>query len=75
MGTKTLEDIKADMSDLYDQVKAGQTEIKSASELANIAGKYLKAYSLDLAERMFMSQLSQKTIPAIEHHKEKIAEH
>lgn len=63
--TKTLEDIKADMSALYDQVNQGETDLKSASELANIAGKFLKAHQLDLAERIFSAQLHKK-IPAAE---------
>lgn len=52
---KSLDDVKADMSDLYEQVKNGQTDLKMASELANITGKYLKAVQLDLATEMFLS--------------------
>lgn len=50
---KTLDDIKRDMSVLYDEVRNGTTELKTASELANITGKFLKAHQLDLAERIF----------------------
>lgn len=52
---KTLTDIKADMSRLYDELQAGTCELKTASELANIAGKFLKAEQLDLAREIFIS--------------------
>lgn len=55
MTTKTLNDIKKDMSELYEQVKSGSCELKTAAELANIAGKYLKAEQLDLATSIFLS--------------------
>lgn len=51
--TKTLSDVKADMSDLYEQVKAGTTDLKMAGELANITGKYLKAVQLEMAKEIF----------------------
>lgn len=51
--TKTLEDVKADMSDLYEQVKGGEADLKLASELANITGKFLKAEQLKLAREVF----------------------
>lgn len=57
---KTLDDIKLDMSTLYDQVNDGNTELKAAAELANIAGKYLKAEQLQLAREIFMGQLGKK---------------
>lgn len=46
--------ISQDMSDLYDELRGGGTDLKLASELANIAGKNLKAKQLDLAERIFL---------------------
>lgn len=52
---KTLNDIKADMSRLYDELQAGTCELKTAGELANIAGKFLKAEQLDLAREIFMA--------------------
>lgn len=52
---KTLDDIKLDMSVLYDDVNSGLMEIKTASELANIAGKFLKAEQLQLAREVFLS--------------------
>lgn len=59
---KTLDDIKLDMSKLYDEVNAGTTEIKTAAELANIAGKYLKAEQLQLAREIFTAGISRKAI-------------
>ena len=56
---KTLNDIKADMSRLYDELQSGTCELKTASELANIAGKFLKAEQLDLAKSIFMSNRPQ----------------
>lgn len=50
---KSLDDIKREMSDLYDGLKNGTVELKVASELANIAGKYLKAEQLELAREIF----------------------
>lgn len=43
------------MSALYDEVRAGTTELKTAAELSNIAGKYLKAEQLELARDIFMA--------------------
>lgn len=53
--TKTLDDVKADMSDLYEQVKSGACDLRLAGELANITGKYLKAVQLDLATQVFLA--------------------
>ena len=52
---KTLTDIKQDMSDLYEQVRAGQVDLKTAGELANISGKFLKAEQLQLAREIFLN--------------------
>ena len=52
---KELKDIKQDMSTLYDELRAGEIDLKLASELANVAGKYLKAVQLDLATEIFLS--------------------
>jgi hypothetical protein len=57
---KSLDDIKLDMSELYDQVKLGTVEIKTAAELANIAGKYLKAEQLGLAREMFLKDIGRR---------------
>ena len=55
MATKTLDDVKADMSDLYEQVKSGTCDLKLAGELANITGKFLKAAQLELATEIFIA--------------------
>jgi hypothetical protein len=52
---KTLTDIKQDMSELYEAVKAGTVDLKTAGELANISGKFLKAEQLELATAVFLS--------------------
>ena len=52
---KTRDDIKADMSELYEELRSGTVDQKLAGELANIAGKWLKADSLELAERIFLA--------------------
>lgn len=51
---KSLDDVKANMGLLYEEVRDGKTELKVASELANIAGKYLKAEQLKLAREIFV---------------------
>ena len=50
---KTLNDIKQDMSDLYEALKANSVDLKVAAELANISGKFLKAEQLQLAREVF----------------------
>jgi hypothetical protein len=62
---KTLTDIQSDMSDLYEAVKDGSTELKMAGELANIAGKYLKAEQLKLAREIFVSHRSSTDAPGL----------
>jgi hypothetical protein len=52
---KSLDDVKADMSELYEELRSGAVEVKLASELANITGKYLKAEQLKLAREIFQS--------------------
>lgn len=59
--TKTLDDIQADMSELYETLKDGTTELKRAAELANIAGKFLKAEQLKLAREIFLAQTNRIT--------------
>ena len=51
---KTLDDIKRDMSELYEALKTGYVDLKVASELANISGKFLKAEQLQLAREVFL---------------------
>lgn len=57
---KTLDDVKADMSELYEQVKSGDADLKLAAELANITGKFLKAEQLNLAREIFESNKPQQ---------------
>lgn len=57
---KTLNDIKLDMSELYEKVNDDSTDLKKAAELANIAGKFLKAEQLLLAREIFTSHLGDK---------------
>lgn len=57
--TKSLDDVKADMSELYEQVKAGECDLKLAGELANITGKFLKAEQLRFAREVFVSHMPQ----------------
>lgn len=59
---KNLNDIKADMSDLYEAVKNGSVDLKVASELANISGKFLKAEQLQLAREVFLSNRAEPLI-------------
>lgn len=63
MVQKTLSDVKSDMSTLYDQVRDGSCDLKLASELANITGKYLKAVQLEFAREVFISNKA----PALPH--------
>ena len=58
---KTLDDVKLDMSILYDGIRDGTVELKPAAEMANVAGKYLKAEQLQLAREIFTSGLGSKT--------------
>ena len=55
---KTLIDVKQDMSELYEAVKAGTVDLKTAGELANITGKFLKAEQLELATAVFLNRPS-----------------
>jgi len=73
--SKSLADIQVDMSALYDQLRDGALELKLASELANIAGKNLKAKQLELAESIFMQSLPSKpSVPRLENINEKIVQ-
>jgi len=65
--TKSLNDVMADMSQLYEAVKTGDVDVKLASELANITGKYLKAVQLDFAKEVFASNKMSQPARSIEH--------
>lgn len=59
--TKTLDDIKNDMSALYESVNSDDMELKKAAELANIAGKFLKAEQLQLGREIFLGSIGRKS--------------
>jgi hypothetical protein len=59
---KSLNDIKTDMSELYEAVKNGSVDLKVASELANISGKFLKAEQLQLAREVFLSNRAEPPV-------------
>ncbi len=61
---KSMDDIKEDMSTLYDMVMKDELELKKASELANIAGKNLKAEQLALARDIFVNDTRPKMLAA-----------
>ena len=61
---KNMSDVRQQMSDLYDQLKAGEIDLKTASELTNITGKFLKAEQLELARDIFLN--NQKPVITIE---------
>jgi len=56
---KTLDDVKSDMSTLFEELRKGKVEIKMAAELANITGKFLKAEQLMLAREIFEASRPQ----------------
>ena len=58
---KTTVDIKQDMSDLYEALKAGTIDVKVAGELANISGKFLKAEQIELARSVFERGISRRS--------------
>lgn len=57
---KSLDDIQNDMAELYNSLKDGNTDRVQASELANIAGKWLKAEQLKLAKDIFLHSLQRR---------------
>lgn len=50
---KLILDVEAEMSALYDAVRAGTVDLETARELSNIAGRYLRAVQLKLAREAF----------------------
>jgi len=55
---KTLDDVKSEMSNLYDSFKSGSMKREDVAELANVAGKYLKAEQLQIARAMLEIQIN-----------------
>lgn len=45
---KTLEELKTDLSVLYNATRDGKSDLRLTNELVNISGKYLKALQLEL---------------------------
>lgn len=56
---KTMDEVKADMSELYDDLRDGKVDLKKASEMANVAGKLLKGEQLKLAREIFENELDR----------------
>ena len=59
---KNLNDIKQDMSELYEALKVGAVDLKVAGELANISGKFLKAEQLQLTREIFTENRAKNQI-------------
>lgn len=59
---KTLDDVKADMSELYEEVRAGRIDMKVSAELSNITGKFLKAVSLEQSREQFLANQSRARV-------------
>ena len=60
---QNLNDVKREMSDLFARVKSGECDVKTASELANITGKFLKAEQLLFAREVFTSNTKLIELP------------
>lgn len=72
---KTLDDVQDDMSELYEDLKSGKVERENAAELANIAGKFLKAEQLKLANAMFLEHLRRGSVqPPLENRQPSIVQ-
>lgn len=69
---KSLDDVKADMGALYEDLRKGDVDIKVAAELANITGKYLKAEQLKLAREIFETNRTVVLISSKEEEAEKL---
>jgi hypothetical protein len=59
---KTLDEVKADLSRLYDELRDGRLQREDAAEMANIAGKFIRADALLLAREMFASGTTLRRI-------------
>jgi len=69
MSKENCENIQDNMSELYSALKSGEVKREDAAELANIAGKWLKARALDLAERefdLYLEDRQRNVLPANE---------
>lgn len=54
----TLTTVKTNLAPLYSAVLAGTVDLKTASELANIAGKQIKVEQLEFAKEVFAKDKS-----------------
>jgi hypothetical protein len=52
---QTMQDIRNAMAKLYRDLESGEIDLKTAAELANITGKFLKAEQLELARDIFLN--------------------
>lgn len=52
---QTMQDIRNAMAKLYRDLESGEIDLKTATELANITGKFLKAEQLELARDIFLN--------------------
>ena len=64
MSNYRLDAIGNDMRNLYDKLLSGEIELKTAAELANIAGKNLKVEQLKLAGEIFAESVKPRGLPA-----------
>lgn len=61
MTTKTLSDVKQDMSNLYERLLHGELELQTAKQLNATTSNFLKAEQLELARDIFTGR-SSKTL-------------
>jgi hypothetical protein len=60
MAMKNMDDVMDTMSTLYDRLDKDEIDRVKASELSNIAGKFLKAEQLKLAREVFQDSLAYR---------------
>jgi len=64
---QSLDDVKSEMASLFDDLRAERIKREDASELANIAGKYLKADSNQIARAMLELEMERRTAATLPH--------
>ena len=57
---ENVTELRNDLLDVYGKTKAGEIDLKVASELANMAGKVIKTAALELAYNQFTKQSKKK---------------
>jgi hypothetical protein len=50
---KNVTDLRNDLLDVYQKTKSGDIDLKTASELANVAGKVIKVTAVELSYLQF----------------------